>query len=599
MDSSDTRGSDLLVANVVAMRSTQVGDYVYRVSQPSLALGRLPGVKVVTVGTVSPHLQEIAARADVLVLHLLSEDDLFPVVHDRRLARKPTVYEISDHFAASHAGVGIQGWFADPVNRSNAFQLLRLADATQVTGAGLLEQFGALNARTTVFENQIERVSQKLQKSRAQVRIGWAGSAGHTEDLRQLEPVLSALCNRFPQVMFCFMGNERQFDDVFFGLPAAQRSYTPPGTLESYYTFLEGLDVGLAPLLPNPYNECRSDVKFVEYASRGVVPVLSAVTPYMQHVVHGETGFLYRSPAELGLILDRVVTDARLRARVASRAFAYVCEARLESQHAEGRMQFYRGLAGEAPPHGPLEIPLQRLGTDSESYDVESTVAERSLVAGIQLDAIGASAAARARYHEARVDAPGFDLPLFWLGRSHELRGERDAARGWFSAALEQNPRSLRAALHLARLPAAQDPHAALRILETSLAHAPAHAPTLEAMARLHEDLGAQDQAIALYQTALLASPHFGRVATRLGRLYQGRGELEAAGHMFDHASELAPLEPDGHVDCAELLLAQGRVVPAARRCIRALDYEPKQKRAHALLGRLIGAMEQARQSTG
>jgi glycosyltransferase involved in cell wall biosynthesis len=477
----DSPGTDLLVANVVAMRSTQVGDYVYRVSQPSLALGRRPGVKVVTVGTVSPYLREISARADVLVLHLLSEDDLFPVVYDRRLARKPTVYEISDHFAASHAGVGIQGWFADPVNRSNAFQLLRLADATQVTGAGLLERFGALNARTTVFENQIERVSRKLQKSRAQVRIGWAGSAGHTEDLRQIEPVLSALCDRFPQVMFCFMGNERQLDDVFARLPAGQRSYTPPGTLDAYYTFLEGLDVGLAPLLPNPYNECRSDVKFVEYASRGVVPVLSAVTPYMQHVVHGETGFLYRSQAELGQILDRVVTDARLRARVATQAFAYVRDARLESQHAEGRLQFYRGLACEAPPHGPLEIPLQRSGRDagSESYDVESTVAERSLVAGIQLDAIGASAAARARYQEARADAPGFDLPLFWLGRSHELRGEKDAARDWFAGALEKNPRSLRAALHLARLTAAKDPRAALRIMETSLAHAPAHAPTL------------------------------------------------------------------------------------------------------------------------
>jgi tetratricopeptide (TPR) repeat protein len=88
-------------------------------------------------------------------------------------------------------------------------------------------------------------------------------------------------------------------------------------------------------------------------------------------------------------------------------------------------------------------------------------------------------------------------------------------------------------------------------------------------------------------------------VATRLGWLYQSRGDLDAAGRMFDHASELAPLEPDGHVDCAELLFSQGRLVPAARRCIRALDYEPKHKRAHGLLGRLIAAMEEAKLATG
>jgi tetratricopeptide (TPR) repeat protein len=594
----DSARPALLVANVVAMRSTQVGDYVYRVAQPSHALGQQPGVKVVTVTTVSPWLAEVAARADVLVLHLLSEDDLFPVLYDRRLSRRPTVYEISDHFAASHAGVGIQGWFADPVNRSNAFQLLRLADATQVTGAGLYERFGPLNANTTIFENQLERVSRKLQKPRAGVRLGWAGSAGHTEDLRQIEPVIAALLRRYPQASFSFMGNERQFEEVFGRLPQAQRRYTKPGTLDAYYTFLEGLDIGLAPLLPNPYNECRSDVKFVEYASRGVVPVLSAVTPYLQHVVHGETGFLYRSAPDLEQVLGRLVTDARLRTKVAGQAFDYVRRARLESQHAESRLALYRGLAAEAPPHQPLSAPLSRPREDSESWEVVPTVAERSLVEGIQLDAIGASEGARQRYQEAASDAPWFDLPLFWMGRSHELRGQKEEARDWFAAALEKNPRSLRASLHLARLLASREPGEAIRLLQGSLAHAPAHAPTLEALARLHEDLGEIEEALSLYETALLASPHFGRVATRLGRLRAVRGELGLAARMFDHASELSPLDAEAHVDCAELLFAEGQLVPAARRCVRALDYDSKCQRAHALLGKLIGAMEAARART-
>ena len=50
-----------------------------------------------------------------------------------------TVYELSDLFTGAHDGIGIQGWFADPHNRSNAHQLLRAADGVQVTGEGLEE----------------------------------------------------------------------------------------------------------------------------------------------------------------------------------------------------------------------------------------------------------------------------------------------------------------------------------------------------------------------------------------------------------------------------------------------------------------------------
>ena len=586
-----TSQPDLVVANVVAMRSTQVGDYVYRVSQPSLAMGRLPGVKIVTVGTLSPWLGEVCREADVLVLHLLSEDDLFPLVHQRKRRSRPTVYEVSDQFAAAHQGVGIEGWFADPVHRSNAFQLLRLADATQVTGAGLLEQFGPLSPRTAVFENQVERVVRKLETSRDLVRLGWAGSVGHTEDLREIRPVISALCARFPNLRFDFMGNAQQYDDVFGALPAGQRTFTPPGTLEAYYDFLEGLDIGLAPIRDSSYNRCRSDVKFVEYASRGVVPVLRAITPYLQHVVHGENGFLYRNNGELGELLAKLIGDPQARAAVGRRAFAYVTSERLEGQHAPGRLAFYRGLATGAEG-GRLEVPLHRGRPDSESWDVESSPAERSLVAGLHLDALGAGEAARGRYREAHAAAPGFDLPLFWLGRSHELRGQREEAAGWFSEALDLNPRSLRAALHLARMLACRDPAAALALLESALSLAPGHAPTLEAMARLHEDQGARDQAVALYQAAFAASPHFGRVATRLGQLYAQRGDHAPAGQMFEHASELLPTGAQAHLDLAEHLFATGALVQASRRCIRALELDRQSGRAQALLQRLIAAIE-------
>jgi tetratricopeptide (TPR) repeat protein len=586
----------LLVANVVAMRSSQVGDYIYRVSQPSLALGRLPGVQVVTLATVSPYLGEVAARADLLILHLLTEDDLFPLVAERRRRGRPTVYEVSDHFTAMHEGVGTRGWFTDPLNRSNAFQLLRAADAAQVTGEGLREAFGAAQPRMAVFENQIERMGRAPRPQGASVRVGWAGSVGHTDDLRRIQPVIADLCARSRGVTFAFMGNRRQYDEVFGGLPSSQRSFTPPGTLDAYYAFLEQLDVGLAPMNDNPYNQCRSDVKFLEYASRGAVPVLSALRPYLAHAVHGETAFLYRDEAELRVHLGRLVAEPDLRTAVAQRAYDYVAGHRLEALHASSRLRFYTELG--ARPSDPLlppllqSVKLLRLRDRSEAYDVRSTPAERHLVAGIELESCGATKEARALFRRARGEAPGYDLPDFWLGRSHELKGESAPAAEAYAMALQLNPRSLRAALHLARLQAVRDPNRALATLEGAVAFAPTHAPTLEAMGRLHEALGATDRAIALYQAALEASPELSRVATRLGQLYDALGETAEAARRFEQAALLAPDSADAQLEWAEFLLVSGEIDRAAQLCIRAVELDRRHVRARALLGRMISAME-------
>jgi tetratricopeptide (TPR) repeat protein len=581
----------LLVANVVAMRSTHLGDYVYRVSQPSAAMGRVAGVKVVTVATVSPYLAEVCQHADLLILHLLTEDDLFPLLLERARRGLPTVYEVSDDFTASHQGVGIRGWFSSPTNRSNAFQLLRGVDGAQFTGVGLRDAFEAFNPNLAVFDNQVERMGRPPRAQGEAVRVGWAGSLGHTEDLREIAPVIASLVRRFPQVQFSFMGNRRQYDDVFGGLEAGRSSYTPPGTLERYYAFLEQLDVGLAPMLDNAFNRGRSDVKFVEYASRGVVPVLRALTPYLAHAVHGETAFLYRDNAELDAVLQRLVREPALRASVAQRAYGYVARERLEAQHVGDRLDFYEAL-GARPRGGLLPAQLRGEGRDGEAWDLPSR-AEELLVAGIELESRGASQLAREHFEQARASAPGFDLPDFWLGRSYQLAGDRRRATEAFERALALNPRSMRAALFLAEVLATSHPARALGVLARAHEHAPFHAPTLEAMARVQATLGKSEQALGSYRAALSASPQFGRVATRLGQLYDERKETGLASIMFEHAAGLAPNDADTQVDVAEHLLAQGDVAKASEACVRALQLDGQNARGRALLTRLITPMEQ------
>jgi tetratricopeptide (TPR) repeat protein len=151
----------------------------------------------------------------------------------------------------------------------------------------------------------------------------------------------------------------------------------------------------------------------------------------------------------------------------------------------------------------------------------------------------------------------------------------------------------MRAALHLADVVASSQPRRALTALARAHEYAPFHAPTLEAMARLQAALGKSEQALGSYRAALSASPQFGRVATRLGQLYDERKESGLAAIMFEHAAGLAPNDADAQVDVAEHLLAQGEVTKASEACVRALQLDGQNARGRALLARLIAPMEQ------
>jgi tetratricopeptide (TPR) repeat protein len=492
----------LVVANVVAMRSKEVGDYVYRVSQPSAALAGLPGVAVVTVSMLSPWLEEVLLGADLAVLHLLSEDDLFPLVAERKRLGRPTVYEISDNFLESHRGVGIRGWFADPANRANALKLIEMADGVQVTGPGLLRHFGHLNPRTVVFHNHVAAVGAPPRPPGARVELGWAGSVGHTDDLLQIAPAIAAVLARCPQARFAFMGNEQQFLRVFGDLPAEGRRFCPAGSLADYYRFLETIDVGIAPLIDNPYNQCRSDIKFVEYASRGVVPVLAAVTPYLEHAVPASTAFLFRDGDELQSVLIRLVQQPELRPVLAGRAQAYVQEERLEARQVETRLAFYQHLVGPREAPSPLCESLSGPPPEGGVWELEHP-AEALLVAGIQAESGGDPASARARFADAAEACPGYALPLFWHGRSHARHGESRQAERKFAQAAAANPRSVRALLELGRAQGDYDPEAAQATLERALALFPGHAGVLATMGALAESHGRWQLAVERYDQAL------------------------------------------------------------------------------------------------
>src|SRR4051812_27997235 len=45
--------------------------------------------------------------------------------------------------------------------------------------------------------------------------------------------------------------------------------------LAAYHRSFAGLDVGLCPVIPNDFSNCRGDAKLMEYAMAGALPIVS------------------------------------------------------------------------------------------------------------------------------------------------------------------------------------------------------------------------------------------------------------------------------------------------------------------------------------
>ena len=80
-------------------------------------------------------------------------------------------------------------------------------------------------------------------------------------------------------------------------------------------------DEAVAPLDPaGKFNRCKSFLRALEYAARGIPVVASACEAYSGFVEHGVTGFLVRYDHEWGRYLRDLVNDEGMRAEMGAAA---------------------------------------------------------------------------------------------------------------------------------------------------------------------------------------------------------------------------------------------------------------------------------------
>lgn len=569
------------IAHIAAPQTPDSGDFIYRVRGPGAALGALPGARAFSLTTACTDRERIMREADVLVIQMLGDPDILPVITERKRRRRLTVFEVSDNFLAFQKHNPAAAFYDDPAARALLLQYLSLCHGAQFSTSELSKRFSKFNGNSAVFINRAQSVAWP-QRPDAPLTIGWGGSSGHYEDVRALAPAFAAWLKRNPDARLAVMSDAR-IAALFDAVPQNRKRIESPGSLEKYYSFVETLHIGLAPLADHEFNQCRSDVKFLEYASRGVVPVCADVATYSGTLKHGETGFLFSNMDEMIATLDRLSGDGELRGRVARAAFEYARDERAPADDARARLDFYLNLIRDFDLEvcGGLDeytkLPRAENTPGTNHYFIGFGGMESDIHDGLM---------SLVRNHDNITSAR-------FMGRA--VKTEPDCAHAHFfyanvlaiddkvkaithlSRAIELNPDACAAPLLLARIQIARgNADEAKTILKNLLKRNPECAQGHALEAGIHRAAGRIDLALDCLERALEANPHDAPAAANAAALYVDSGNPGRARSLFDNAVALCPHIAAFHIGLGAALHQLGDVPLALESMERAMELEPK-----------------------
>jgi len=151
-----------------------------------------------------------------------------------------------------------------------------------------------------------------------EIRIVWAGSCTHRNDMKFIAPVIHKICQKYPQVKFIYCGDVELiplFKDINSEYVDAVPFRAWPAKLHSLRA-----DIGIAPLLDNEFNRCKSNLKYLEYGICGIPSVFSDVV-YSKTVKDGETGLIAKNEDEFFEKLSLLIEDHELREKIGALAY--------------------------------------------------------------------------------------------------------------------------------------------------------------------------------------------------------------------------------------------------------------------------------------
>ena len=230
------------------------------------------------------------------------------------------------------------------------------SDAVVVSTGALKERLRAYNENIYVLPNYIDLEiwgggGLIPTGNGKRLVVGWIGTPTHRDDIDRLAPAIARVVKRYGKdVVFRFWGC---MTDRLSRIPQVENMRGLIPNYRDYANYMKtiDIDIALAPLQRNPFNECKSNIKFLEYSVCNVPGIYSRIAPYTESVVDGKTGILCdEDPDSWYGAMVRFIEDEDFRRNVAENAHREIMDNFTLEGNAYKWLDLYTELAERNTP---------------------------------------------------------------------------------------------------------------------------------------------------------------------------------------------------------------------------------------------------------
>ena len=209
---------------------------------------------------------------------------------------------------------------------------LKHSDCVIVSTKEMKERYEPYAERIEVIPNGIDFETFPAAKRNVgdTVRIGLFGGNSHYGDWKSINTVLRQILSDHKDVVLVLntigIGSKHTLPDYFEDLAKhPQVEIHAPVSIQEYHEWLadKRIDIGIAPLENTKFNECKSNLKYLEFGALGIPGVFSDTASY-RSVKHSETGFKASNAKDWLKYLKRLISDDMLRERMGMEALKHV-----------------------------------------------------------------------------------------------------------------------------------------------------------------------------------------------------------------------------------------------------------------------------------
>ena len=252
---------------------------------------------------------------DIIIGHLIGHKDWWR----KQIRHAKLIYDIDDDpFEVEPLNPAYE-CYSDAGTQDSIKHCIEISDLVICSTDPLAERMSKLNPNVIVLKNHIDESMLKIERPRREgkVVIGWAGSWSHYRDIPQCAYGWRRSIDRYPHKVESHM-----IGADWRRMIKRENNFRYTGWTENttdYYKTID-FDIGLAPLLPSLFAQCKSHIKALEYAALGIPCIASDVEPYHDFIIPNVTGYLCKRAHDWGYYLRDLILDDAKRQEMSEQA---------------------------------------------------------------------------------------------------------------------------------------------------------------------------------------------------------------------------------------------------------------------------------------